>query len=1030
MNRLLISFACAGILALPGASRAAEIDFYRQVYPFLKENCISCHNKTTTKAGLNMETPELMIVGGDSGPSIVPGKSAESLLVEASAHSEHIEMPPSKNKTGARDLTSRELALLKQWIDEGAKSSAKEARKVVWQALASTVDPIYTVAMTDDGRYVACGRANRIFLYDLATQRPVTRIGETKESEVPHRALVNSLAFSPDGSRLASGSYREVKIWKRHEVASTAREADPTLAIIASAPFPGGKQLVTADKTGSLIILETATGKTIRKIEKALAPTPPLLAVSPDGATIAALSSGGWSLGLWNVADGKLIAKQTTPDPSLAAKSEAATSKSQAAAKTLAEAESALAEAMAAKTEATAALEKSKAALGATPDEAGKKQIAELQAVLTAKMNSESAARKKVDATKKAAESAKKDADAAAAQLTAINGMKASALAWSGDGQAILTASADKQMRAWAVPNAGASFTPPRLFSGSTAAITSIATGAGGKVLSGGDDNKVRLWNLADGKILKEFSAATTTIALSPDGNYIATGTDDGRVRLWDAAGTQLFDLRGSPEMTARITTLQRTIDREKLEQSWQKAHAAGIEARDKGLVDLLNKAKDAVVAMNKKLPEAEKAIPPLKEARVEAEKKVAEAEAALKNPPEGKTESALESELQKAKVALLAAQTKETDAVAALAAFRSNITDAEANQKKITDTQAANKKAISEAKAAEAAAKKRETDATTALAAANKEATAIGSKPLSLAFSSDSARLATAFADGSIRTWSTVSGTPLEKVSGSASASATLLHQSDGSFLSSRNDGGILTTASAPQWKLERLFGGEEQPDPFADRVNTVAFSPDGKTLATGSGEPSRSGDITLFDISSGKVSATWKERHSDSVVSLDFSPDGKQLASGAADKIARITDIATGEQAGLFEGHTHYVNDVAFRSDGRVLATAGADGVVNSWDLTIGERKKKIEGWTKEVTSLQFIGATDRLVTSAGDNLVRIITDAGSQVRAISELPDFMQAAASTSDGKMIVAGGEDSYLRVWNGADGKEIVSFGMQ
>ena len=75
----------AGIaLAVAGSASASpeSPDFYQDVYPFLKANCIACHNKTTTKAGLNMETPALMIKGGDTGPSIVPGKSAESLLVD------------------------------------------------------------------------------------------------------------------------------------------------------------------------------------------------------------------------------------------------------------------------------------------------------------------------------------------------------------------------------------------------------------------------------------------------------------------------------------------------------------------------------------------------------------------------------------------------------------------------------------------------------------------------------------------------------------------------------------------------------------------------------------------------------------------------------------------------------------------------------------------------------------------------------------------------------------------------------------
>ena len=161
---------------------------------------------------------------------------------------------------------------------------------------------------------------------------------------------------------------------------------------------------------------------------------------------------------------------------------------------------------------------------------------------------------------------------------------------------------------------------------------------------------------------------------------------------------------------------------------------------------------------------------------------------------------------------------------------------------------------------------------------------------------------------------------------------------------------------------------------------MNALRFSPDGKSLAAGGGEPTRSGDISLWDVASGKLIDEWKERHSDAVLSLDFSPDGNRLASGGADKIARVTDIASGKIVNVFEGHTHHVLGVSFRADGRVLATAGADGVVVIWDMISGERKKKIEGWSKEVTSLQFIGATNQIVTSAGDNLIRIVNDDGA--------------------------------------------------
>ena len=69
--------------------------------------------------------------------------------------------------------------------------------------------------MTKDGRYAACGRSNQIFVYDLATRQFVAQINDPAEkSGAAHRALVQSLAFSPDGTRLASGSFREVKIWR------------------------------------------------------------------------------------------------------------------------------------------------------------------------------------------------------------------------------------------------------------------------------------------------------------------------------------------------------------------------------------------------------------------------------------------------------------------------------------------------------------------------------------------------------------------------------------------------------------------------------------------------------------------------------------------------------------------------------------------------------------------------------------------------------------------------------------------------
>ena len=95
--------------------------------------------------------------------------------------------------------------------------------------------------------------------------------------------------------------------------------------------------------------------------------------------------------------------------------------------------------------------------------------------------------------------------------------------------------------------------------------------------------------------------------------------------------------------------------------------------------------------------------------------------------------------------------------------------------------------------------------------------------------------------------------------------------------------------------------------------------------------------------------------------------------------------------------------------------------------WDFVSGERKKTIEGFSKEVTSVSFLGHTDQVVASSGDNQVRIVRENGDSVRSLSGGTDFMHSSAATADGKVVVAGGADSFLRVWDASDGKALGSF---
>ena len=217
-------------------SRTEPVDFYREVVPVFQANCLPCHNKTTTKADLSLENPAEMLKGGESGPAIVAGKSGESLLLKVATHGEKPRMPPKDNKVNAVDLSPEELGLVALWIDQGAKASEKHDEVVAWQALPDTLNPIYAATITADGRYAACGRGNRIDVYRLPSGRHLGRLADPSAgaSNAPagaHRDIVNALAFSPDGSRLASGGFREVKLWRRtYRVEKTDAARLPVLA--------------------------------------------------------------------------------------------------------------------------------------------------------------------------------------------------------------------------------------------------------------------------------------------------------------------------------------------------------------------------------------------------------------------------------------------------------------------------------------------------------------------------------------------------------------------------------------------------------------------------------------------------------------------------------------------------------------------------------------------------------------------------------------------------------------------------------
>jgi WD40 repeat protein len=952
-------------IVIADIKRDSPVNFEKDILPILTKNCVACHNTKKAENSLVLESPQSILKGGDSGPGVVAKQSAESLLLKAAAHLDEPFMPPADNKVGAVALTPDQLGLVKLWIDQGATGEVThQAVPIKWQPLPSGINPIYAVAMTPDGQYAACGRANQIFVYHLASGKLVTRLtdpeliksGLYQNQGVAHLDLVQSLAFSPDGNLLASGGFREVKLWRKpHDVhrADVVGGSGPVQAIAVS---PDGKWAASGEVSGAIKLWDLAT----LKDPKTLAGHSGSVVRIQFLPNSAKLLSGSLdkTIRLWNVADGAPAGQVETPAP-------------------------------------------------------------------------------------------------------------VGSLALVADGAQVAVGGADHVIRLWTLPvDAAGQFVAGAQIVGHTGPITALAASPTDKtqLVSASADGTVRQWNLANSQQVREIKhgAPVTALAIRGDGQQIASAGADNLIKLWNAADGQAWaapdkqpiaPMKGDFRAQFKMARLERTLASITAKVGDDKKAITESEAKIVSIAAAVTASTTAKEAAAKTLAEKTAAVKAPTDAKAAADKAFADATAASKAAIEkaAQAKAAAEKDAQNADLAKANEEAKkaadEADKKAKELEKKSQeatTTLAKATQE-ATAAEAANMAAMQAATAAIGAIKKavidvpvaeqalRDSEAalakTTADTNAAKQAAATAEKPVrALAYSADGSLLASAGENNLVRTWTTDTGAPVESFEGHQGAVLAAAFTADGSVLSAAMDGSTILWNPSPAWTLERTIGNVDNPATFVDRVIALAFSPDGKLLATGGGEPSRSGELKLFNVADGSLARAIPDAHSDTVFGLDFSPDGMYLASSAADRFVKVFNVAAGAHYRSFEGHTHHVLDVAWKSDGKVLASCGADNVIKIWDFITGDQRRTTAPFGKEITSIHFVAATPKVFVCSGDKTVRLVnTDNGSVERSFAGSNDFMYSTAVSADGRTGIAGGQDSVMFLWLIDNGQLLKSF---